>query len=474
MTIARRTFLTLSASAIAAPALGQVTAAQSAVHIRVSPQASTTMPEDFTGLSYESAQLYNVNYFSARNTALVGAFTALSRSGVLRFGGNLSDLTRWRSAAGDFPTPRQSTATAHLLTTWEWKLTDPVANASRDGAITPEAIENLRSFLDATGWTAIYGLNFGSGSAERARDEARHVAGILGPRLIAFQIGNEADLYANNPLLDDKGLDFQTYHARYREFASAVREAVPAARFGGPDTAVNMRWTDLYAQDEGRNAAFLSSHHYVMGPAGDPRMTAEHLLAPDQALAKQIGEAQAASRDGGVPFRLTETNSCYRGGQPGVSDSFAAALWGADMVLETARAGYAGVNLHGGGDGFYTPIATDTNGTTTRPLYSGMRFAQGFSGATFLGTDITARSNLTAYAARRGSKRLLALVNKDAGAAPLSLDWREVAHRMPESVLVMRAATLGSKDVTPARIAAHVPASIPAYTAMLLTWELRA
>jgi hypothetical protein len=474
MTIARRSFLTLSASALAAPSLAQMTGMKSTVHIRVGGVPSATMPADFTGLSYESAQLYNAHYFSEHNTALVGAFTGLTRSGVLRLGGNLSDLTRWQSAAGDFATPKQAAASEHLRTTWEWKLTDPVANANRDGAITPEAIQNLRGFLDATGWQAIYGLNFGSGSAERARDEARNVAAILGPRLIAFQIGNEADLYAKNPLLDDKGYDFAAYYARYREFASAIREAVPAARFGGPDTAVDMNWTELYARDEGRGAVFLSSHHYAMGPAGDPRMTARHLLAPNEGLAKQIAEAQTASRDGGVPFRLTETNSCYRGGQPGVSDSFASALWGADMMLETARAGYAGVNLHGGGDGFYTPISTDAAGTATRPLYHGMRFAQNFSGAAILKTDITAQSNVTAYAARKGSRRLLALINKDADAAPLSLNWREVAHRMPETVLVMRAAALDSKNVSPAHIDPRVPVSIPAHTAMLLTWELRA
>lgn len=431
------------------------------------------MPDDFTGLSYESAQLYNVNYFSARNTALVHAFTVLSPGGVLRLGGNLSDLTRWQSPAGDFATPEQLAATEHLRTTWEWKLTDPAANANRDGAITPDAIESLRGFLDATGWKAIYGLNLGSGSAARARDEATHVAGTLGARLIAFQIGNEADLYAGNPRLHDKGFDFDTYLARYREFASAVRAAVPDARFGGPDTAVNMSWTDLFARGEGHGAAFLSSHHYAMGPAGDPRMTAEHLLAPDQALARQIGEAQTASRDGGLPFRLTETNSCYRGGQPGVSDTFAAVLWGADMMLEAASAGYAGVNLHGGGDGIYTPIASDGTGTTLRPLYHGMRFAQMFSGATFLVADVATDRNVTAYAAHKGRKRLLALINKDADAAPLSLDWNEVVRRAPESVLVMRAA-LDSKEVSPARIAARVPDSIPAHTATLLTWELRA
>ena len=45
---------------------------------------------------------------------------------------------------------------------------------------------------------------------------------------------------------------------------------------------------------------------------------------------------------------MTEGNTCYRGGKPGVSDVFAASLWAADYLLELASLGYAGVNLHGG------------------------------------------------------------------------------------------------------------------------------
>jgi hypothetical protein len=473
MTLPRRTFLSLAASALPARALAQVTGAKPAIHIRVGVAPRATMPADFTGLSYESAQLYNVRYFAAANGDLVRAFTGLSPNGVLRLGGNLSDLTRWQSPAGDFATPRQLAATAHIKTTWEWKATDPVANANRGGAITPEAIRNLRGFLDATGWKAIYGLNFGSGDAARARDEAKYVADILGDRLIAFQIGNEADLYHNNPLLRDRATDFENYYASYRAFTTAVREAVPHAHFGGPDTAVNMQWTALFAERE-KSAAFLSSHHYAMGPGGDPRMTADVLLAPNAGLKKQIAGAEAAMRASALPFRLTETNSCYRGGQPGVSDTFASALWGADMMLETAQAGYAGVNLHGGGDQVYTPIASDASGTTLRPIYSGMRFAQMFAGAQLLEIAITADRNVTAYAARDGTKRLLALINKSGDTIGVSLDWEDVAHRAPANVHVLTAPALDSKAVSLTEIAPRVPDSLPAHTAMLLSWEARA
>ena len=45
---------------------------------------------------------------------------------------------------------------------------------------------------------------------------------------------------------------------------------------------------------------------------------------------------------------MTEGNSCYRGGKPGVSNAFCSALWAADYLLRLASFGCAGVNLHGG------------------------------------------------------------------------------------------------------------------------------
>jgi hypothetical protein len=143
-------------------------------------------------------------------------------------------------------------------------------------------------------------------------------------------------------------------------------------------------------------------------------------------------------------------------------------------MLETAQAGYAGVNLHGGGDQVYTPIASDASGTTLRPIYSGMRFAQMFAGAQLLEIAITADRNVTAYAARDGTKRLLALINKSGDTIGVSLDWEDVAHRAPANVHVLTAPALDSKAVSLTEIAPRVPDSLPAHTAMLLSWEARA
>ena len=470
MTFHRRRFLSIAACA-AALAGQKAAALQQQADVRIGSQVRATMPPNFTGLSYESPQLYNPNYFSSHNTELVAAFKRLSRNGVLRFGGNLSDVARWKSEAGDFSTPKQTAAIEHGKTNWEWKLTDSTVRDHRDGAITPLSLARLRGFLDATNWKAIYGLNFGSGSPERARDETAHVACALGDRLIAFQVGNEAEFYGDNPFYREKSYDFEEYYAGYRGFVAAVRQAVPQAPFAGPDTAYKMDWVEAFAKREGKDAIMLTSHFYAMGPAKDPAMNAERLLSGKSSLTEQIAEAHKATADsGGVPFRLTETNSCYGGGKPDVSDAFASALWGADMMLETAQAGYAGVNLHGGGDGYYTPIAvTVGGGAELRPLAYGMRLAGIFAGADLLECESVTDANVKAYAARHGGRKLLALINKGPETVSVSFNWNR-----PTRMIRMTAPALDSKSgvsLRPAALRAGRADSISGYSATMLIWD---
>ena len=144
--------------------------------------------------------------------------------------------------------------------------------------------------------------------------------------------------------------------------------------------------------------------------------------------------ATAAASKMGVRVRMTEGNTCYRGGKPGVSDVFAAALWSADYSLLLASNNYSGINLHGGtgksvansvggflpGDvmlkdqgetpeqiathphPFYTPIATFGSDYVLEPVAYGLKFAGALSGGTFLQRDFY----LAAAGGRRRRDRL--------------------------------------------------------------------
>jgi hypothetical protein len=93
------------ASAMATKAYAQVRAVDLTID---SNEKLATMPQDFLGLSCESAQLADPAFFSASNTTLVRALRDLSPRGVLRLGGNLSDVTLWKGSAANTIAPEEA------------------------------------------------------------------------------------------------------------------------------------------------------------------------------------------------------------------------------------------------------------------------------------------------------------------------------------------------------------------------------
>jgi hypothetical protein len=151
---------------------------------------------------------------------------------------------------------------------------------------------------------------------------------------------------------------------------------------------------------------------------------------------------------------MTETNSCYRGGKPGVSDTLASALWGADLMLDLAARGGKGINFHGGpgkaiaasnGDHmpgavtaadqetarkgtFYSPFAGSRDeGFSARPIFYGMMLAERLAGATLYASDFDpGPANATAYAAKAQDGWRVVVINKDPGARlKLEVDFGE-------------------------------------------------
>lgn len=389
----RRAFLRVSAVATAAayPRLARLAfssdAAPASIRLNLHPdRLGNKIGLDFTGLSYESAQLGNPDFFSAENTELAGFIRTLGASGVLRIGGNTSEYCYWT------PNPEKQTNLPNEESMRTGDKANPIAfglTAGPDAGhkapapvrITPLAIRKLREFLDLCGWKLIYGLNMGTGTAEDAAAEAAYVMDVAGSKLIAFQLCNEPDLFFRNGIRK-AGYDFAQFAGEWQRFCDVIRARVPNASFAGPDTAYNNEWLVPFASRFKQEAVFLSQHYYAEGPPEDPSMTIERLLRPSRNLQAEFDGMKKVTSEFGLPFRLAETNSCYQGGKPGVSDTFASALWGADLMYQLASAGGMGINFHGGGYGWYTPIAgTRENGFLARPIYYGMLlFAQAGSG----------------------------------------------------------------------------------------------
>jgi hypothetical protein len=79
--------------------------------------------------------------------------------------------------------------------------------------------------------------------------------------------------------------------------------------------------------------------------------------------------------------------------------------------LRAAQARYAGVNLHGGGEGYYAPMVAEPDATKLRPEYFGMLLAQKFTGATFTGVSLAGEApGVNVYAARGKNVLLIAMV----------------------------------------------------------------
>jgi hypothetical protein len=425
----RRHFL-LSAAAAASPLAAREHAATLSIH---PDRPAGRIPARYAGLSYESSQLAEPEFFSPRNRELVALFRRLSDRGVLRLGGNSSEFTWWK-ASPEAVAPPLKRPEGRLEANW---MPHELA------AITPQAIDDLAGFLDETGWKLIYGLNLGTGTPERAAEEAAWVARVIGPRLEYFQIGNEPDLYprANNGLRPPSW-GFDDYLAEWMRFTQAIRARVPGAVFAGPDVASDSDWIARFASQAGGSVAALTGHYYAAGPPDDPRVTIARLLGPDPGPASKVARIARISAEAHLPFRMAEGNSCYRGGKPGMSDTFASALWSADYMLMTAQAGYAGVNFHGGGGrqiraalgghfpgealakkpgagragAFYTPIAGSLDeGFAPRPIFYGILLANQFAGTTPVAADFDPKGvNATAYAARTDTGIRVAVLNKDA------------------------------------------------------------
>jgi Glycosyl hydrolase family 79, N-terminal domain len=428
----RRKFIRLSAAASAATLYRPLSFAEAnptlAIRLTLRPdRLGNNIGDDFTGLSYESAQLGNPNFFSGSNAELAGFLRRLGASGVLRIGGNTSEYCYWTPDPTKRPTVQNDTRTLENMRTGD--KANPAAFGMAVGpdtgkkapapvSITPEAIRNLREFLDLCGWKLIYGLNMGTGTAEDAADEAARVMEATGPKLIAFQLCNEPDLFFRNGIRK-ADYDFKQFAVEWQHFYETIRTRLPNAPFAGPDTAYNNEWLVPFARQFKNEAVFLSQHYYAEGPPTDPSMTIERLLRPNPKLQEEFEGMKATMQESGLSFRLAETNSCYQGGKQGVSDTFASALWSADLMYQLASAGGTGINFHGGGYGWYTPIAgTQENGFLARPIYYGMLlFAQAGAGQLVEGKlDQTDQAPLlTAYGLRSTTGAIkVAAFNKNA------------------------------------------------------------
>ncbi len=259
----------------------------------------------------------------APNPVLTRLIANLSRGRgtTLRFGGDSADRTWW-------PVPGMATPPWAAYT------------------LTPRWAAVARGLAEATGARLILGINLLADSPSIASTEAKALLGGIGrSRIAAFEIGNEPELYTTQTWYRTSGGRLGRRGARAPTTSSAIwprcrgiRRALPRTALAGPATG-SLSWlSHLPALQTGEpGLSQVTFHRYplnrcVHNPRSPLYPSVPNLLSSRASAGLVAGMARwvALAHRRGERFRVDELNAVTCGGQPGVSDTFASALWTLD------------------------------------------------------------------------------------------------------------------------------------------------
>jgi hypothetical protein len=405
--------ITLSAACTASPAAPRTILVTSPmavpsnaqdVQISLHPdKPGLTIPEDFLGLSFDAAILAdNQNYFDVNNTQFINLLQNLG-NGVLSFGATGVDHTYWIKPPG---VPSENVAAVLL----------------------PSDVDQLFAFSRKTGWRVILGLNLGANDPKMAADEAAYAAKAGGDSLLAFEIGNEPDIYFRDGVRTPD-YTYADYQREVETYIRTLRSVLPNIPIAGPATASNFTWFSNYLTGEAGNIVLATTHTYPLNASpvvdrSDPHFASiENLLSPGltNGTANLAKKFETAAHTNNIPLRFDETNSSYPG-KDGLGDTFASALWGTDYLFNLAEHGIVGANFFGiflchGYSPIcvsYDPIFNIIKQYHAQPVYYGMLLFHSTAKGRIVPVDINSIVNVTTHAALADDGTLRAvIINKD-------------------------------------------------------------
>lgn len=387
-----------------------VSPAQAAVvSVQVDPASRSQVGRDFAGFSYEKDRV-GARMFNARNADLVRLFRLLGPS-LLRIGGNLVDMTTW----------------------------NPQGTGGKPTEVAPEDIKELALFAKVTGWKVIYGINLKTNTPDKAAEEAEVAARMLGKDLVAFEVGNEPNVYVKT---------WPEYEALFTKFADAIRAKVPGAKFDGPGEANKTAWAmDFGRTQKERGAVILSTHQYI---ARNDKASIPDMLASNKSGRLPTASAamqKAWSANGIKEWRVTEANNYYHGGADGVSNVQAAALWSLDYLSGVAANQGSGINFHGGTSVqfplHYSPIRYDgLNPVGVQAVYYGELLWKLAGPGAYHAASVTGADEVTAW----GIGNNAFVNNKNPNAVTATITLPQGARHA--TVYVLTAPALDSKEIT--------------------------
>jgi len=286
-------------------------------------EAGAPVPQNFLGLSFEVAALPQLASFSGGGD-LVTLLRSLGK-GVLRFGGVTADED---VAWGEPSSPRPPWASS---------------------VIEAGNLRQLASLAGESGWRVLLTLGFGHFEPQAAAREAAAARAALGESLEAIEVGNEPNSYATHGLRS-RPWTFVQYNEQVAVYRGAIEALAPGIPLAGPDTSGSSAY-ESWGLGEAiyQRPVLLTGHHYPLGCNERPPPSIPRLLSP------QIRELEEGSlrrymfiaNESEVPFRMDEANTVSCGGVPGVSNTFASALWALSFMTKAMTLGVAGINFEG-------------------------------------------------------------------------------------------------------------------------------
>jgi hypothetical protein len=297
------------------------------------------MPSGFVGLSLEYRAL--LSYLGTDPSALNPVFLHLLRNlnpgqePVLRIGGDSTDWTWW-------PVP---------------KMRQP-PGITYD--ITPVWLAVARALAEKTDAHYILGINLEANSRAIETAESHALLTGIGRRYIdALELGNEPELYSKlgwyrlgNSFIPGRppSFDFTGFTNEFSQFRHVIAP-VPTA---GPSTGSYWWLTHLDAfLDDEPSLGVVTVHSYWLDKClshaslpGYPTLVNLLNPHPPSRLVRNLAKFTTLAHAHGVPLRIDEMNSVTCGGEHGVSDVFASALWAVNALFEAMSDGVDGVNIH--------------------------------------------------------------------------------------------------------------------------------
>jgi hypothetical protein len=342
--------------------------------------ASVPVPGSFTGFSIEYPSA--LDYFGTPghpHQEFIQLLRTLGEGGAgaptIRLGGNSGDASWWNPDG----------------------LARPPAI---DTDLTPAWLSTLRPLSDQAGVRFVLGGNFALGDPANAVAYLQASVGSLPPGAIeSFEIGNEADLYDRATTFTVGNITLTRPQRRPVPYILPQYLAELDKYVAGLNAARTPAWPPLavggFARNSwqieapavlnhiGTSARFFQSHGYPLNRCRVRRVPTDRwrkaLLSPNGLLPiARASRVVKEVRPKGVSVRVSEINTVACGGAQGVSDSFASALWGADLLFGMADAGVVGVNFHTWTGAWYAPLEfiPSPTGPITKvnPLLYGMLF----------------------------------------------------------------------------------------------------